>query len=109
MYFNLDLTNEGFYRYFIDNRHTSNHQLVVFGLRELNSTEMEHFCPNIEMNRSLPIFYDEPFDFTSDYELRTYTSGCYYLDANNNWQSDGLIVNCFVLYFKFLLSFRLDH
>ncbi|CAF1290182.1 unnamed protein product, partial [Adineta ricciae] len=26
------------------------------------------------------------------YELRLYTSGCYYLDSNNQWQSDGLIV-----------------
>jgi hypothetical protein len=32
-------------------------------------------------------------NFTSNYELRIYTSGCYYLDTNNNWQSDGLVVS----------------
>jgi hypothetical protein len=99
MCFNLDLTNDGFYRYLIDNRKISNHQFVVFGLRELNETEILHFCPNVPMNSSLPIIFDESFNFSSDYEVRTYTSGCYYLDKNNTWQSDGLIVSCINFFF----------
>jgi len=31
--------------------------------------------------------------FSSDYSIRIYTSGCYYLNNNNNWQSDGLTVS----------------
>lgn len=31
--------------------------------------------------------------FSSDYSIRMYTSGCYYLDNQNNWQSDGLTVS----------------
>jgi hypothetical protein len=35
---------------------------------------------------------NEYSNFTSNYYLRIFTSGCYYLDQNNNWQSDGLFV-----------------
>ncbi|CAF4162103.1 unnamed protein product, partial [Adineta steineri] len=53
---------------------------------------MNNYClNNSSINTSLPIT-DESFTFTSNYELRIYTSGCYYLDANNNWKLDGLIV-----------------
>jgi hypothetical protein len=66
------------------------HQSIVFGLRELNSTEIIDVCSNISIVS--PPITDDRFNFTSDYELRIYTSGCYYLDANNNWQADGLVV-----------------
>ena len=52
---------------------------------------MINFCSNSQM-KSPPIT-NERFNFTSNYELRIYTSGCYYLDSNNNWQSDGLLVS----------------
>ena len=39
-----------------------------------------------------PPITNERLNFTADYDLRVYTSGCYYLDANNNWQGDGLVV-----------------
>ncbi|CAF4165711.1 unnamed protein product, partial [Adineta steineri] len=88
----FNLTNDDIYRYFIDNQQTPGHQSLIFGIRELNSTEMNNYClNNSSINTSLPIT-DESFTFTSNYELRIYTSGCYYLDANNNWKLDGLIV-----------------
>ncbi|CAF4148171.1 unnamed protein product, partial [Adineta steineri] len=88
----FNLTNDDIYRYFIDNQQTPGHQSLIFGIRELYSTEMNNYClNNSSINTSLPIT-DEPFTFTSNYELRIYTSGCYYLDDNNNWKSDGLIV-----------------
>jgi hypothetical protein len=86
----VDLTNESIYTYFIDNQKTIGHQSVIIGLRELNSTEIINVCSNSSINS--PPLTDKRFNFTSNYELRIYTSGCYYLDANNNWQSDGLIV-----------------
>ncbi|CAF4055669.1 unnamed protein product, partial [Adineta steineri] len=92
MFCPFNLTNDDVYRYFIDNQQTPGHQSLIFGIRELNSTEMNNYClNNSSINTSLPIT-DEPFNFTSNYELRIYTSGCYYLDENNNWKSDGLIV-----------------
>ncbi|CAF1529483.1 unnamed protein product, partial [Adineta steineri] len=92
MFCPFNLTNDDIYRYFIDNQQTPGHQSLIFGIRELNSTEMNNYCLNhSSINTSLPIT-DEPFRFTSNYELRLYTSGCYYLDESNNWKSDGLIV-----------------
>ncbi|CAF1380176.1 unnamed protein product, partial [Rotaria sordida] len=85
-----NLTNENIYKYFIDNQQTSGHQSFIFGIRELNSTEIYNHCSNYSSTNTLPIT-DQPFNFTSNYQLRIYTSGCYYLDQYNNWQSDGLI------------------
>ncbi len=84
------MTNESIYTYFIDNQKTVGHQSVIVGLRELNSSEMIDFCSNSPITS--PPITNERFNFTSNYEIRIYTSGCYYLDTNNNWQSDGLIV-----------------
>ncbi|CAF4408925.1 unnamed protein product, partial [Adineta steineri] len=86
-----NLTNDDIYRYFIDNQQTPGHQSLIFGIRELNSTEMNNYCSNNSSINTLPIT-DEPYDFTSNYELLIYTSGCYYLDESNNWKSDGLTV-----------------
>ena len=81
----LDLTNASSYSYFINNEKTMNHQTVVFGLRELNIV-----CSHASIT-SPPITNDRS-NFTFNYALRVYTSGCYYLDSNNRWKSDGLIV-----------------
>lgn len=59
---------------------------------------MIKYCSNNNAIHSHPIT-DERFNFTSNYALRTYTSGCYYLDKNNQWKSDGLLVS-----FTFLFS-----
>ena len=80
------------YKYFLDNEQTSNNQSFVFGLRELNASEIIDVCSSTFNNTRLPIT-DEPFNFTSDYRLRIYTSGCYYLDEYQQWKSDGLIVS----------------
>ena len=89
-FFILDLTNDSIYTYYVDNRKTFGHQSVVFGLRELNSTEMIDICSNKLITD--PPITDQRFNFTSNYRLRLYTSGCYYLDKNNQWKSDGLVV-----------------
>ncbi|CAF4198666.1 unnamed protein product, partial [Adineta steineri] len=77
------LTNESIYHYFLDNQQTFGHQSLIFGLRELNSTEMSDVCSNSSITY-LPIT-NERFNFTSNYQLRIYTSGCYYIDNNNQW------------------------
>jgi hypothetical protein len=85
-----NLTKDNLYTYFIDNQRTIDHRILIYGLRELNSIEIEYICSNQSI-KNLPII-NEKFYFTSNYEIRIYTSGCYYLDSNNNWQSDGLLV-----------------
>jgi hypothetical protein len=86
----LDLTSDGLLTYFLNNEKTSGHQSTIFGIRELNSTEFQMYCVNISSDI---LITDRAFNFSSNYELQIYTSGCYYLDSNNNWQSNGLSVN----------------
>ena len=63
---------------------------MIYALRELNSTEMIHFCSNRSITD--PPITDQRSNLTSNYQLRIYTSGCYYLTEDNQWKSDGLIV-----------------
>ncbi|CAF1506830.1 unnamed protein product [Adineta ricciae] len=86
-----NLLNNNIYEYFIDNQQTLNHQYLIFALQELNSTEIIERCSNSSTFIDPPI-RDKPFQFTSNYQFRVYTSSCYYLDENNQWKTDGLIV-----------------
>ncbi|CAF1525116.1 unnamed protein product, partial [Adineta ricciae] len=85
-----NFTNSSVYTYYVDNQQTAGHQSVIFGLRQLDATEIIQHCSNISL--TAPPITDHPINFTSDYRLRIYTSCCYYLDENQQWQSDGLIV-----------------
>lgn len=85
------LTNDSFYKYFLNNQQTIGHQILVYGIRQLNSTEVNERCSNSMRND--PPISDIRYNFTNDYLLRVYTSGCYYLDSNNQWKSDGMIVS----------------
>lgn len=85
------LTQDNLYTYFINNQHTIVHKSVIYGLRELNATEMQYFCSNQSIEN--PPITGQHVPFTSSYEIRIYTSGCYYIDSKNNWQSDGLLVS----------------
>ena len=83
------------FEYFFDNEQTFDHRSLIFGLRELNSTELDRYCHNNSSNTVLvqpPTIADEGFHFTADYELRLFTSGCYYVDDNQQWKADGLRV-----------------
>jgi len=79
------LSNDGIYHYFLDNQQTQNHRSLIFGLRELNSSEI-----NVKVHS--PPIVDQRSNFTTNYNLRIYSSGCYYLDENNQWQDDGVRV-----------------
>ena len=102
MWIDLDLTSDGMYLYFIDNHKTRDHQSLIFGVRELNASEVMSYCVNQSwMNNSsgavVPPVTDEVMNFTSDYDARVYTSGCYYFDEETNaWSSDGMLVSVFV-------------
>lgn len=79
-----------FHKYFLDNQQTRNHQSLVFGLRELNLSETFVYCSNhTQIN---PPITNQRIHFTSNYQSRVYSSGCYYLDTNNQWQDKGLRV-----------------
>jgi len=79
------------YRYFLDNEQTERHESFIVGIRELTLDEDFNYCSNNLSMNILPVT-DNRYNFTCDYELRIYSSGCYYLNENNEWQSDGLRV-----------------
>ncbi|CAF1248670.1 unnamed protein product [Adineta ricciae] len=83
-----DFTSDQTYLHFIDNRQTSNHHSIVYGIRELVFEEMNEYCSN----KTVAPIVDQPRKFSSDYEIRLYQSSCFYLDSNNNWQSNRLVV-----------------
>ncbi|UJR16672.1 hypothetical protein I4U23_003572 [Adineta vaga] len=91
----FDLTNESIYIFFLDNQATLGHRSLVMGLRELDSNV---YCSNYSLNQ--PPITNEKYNFTSNYELRVFTSGCYYLDENDEWKSDGLIVGSSTNYYQ---------
>ena len=65
---------------------------VGFSLRELNSNELNSFCINNNKNTSssFPLINTQ-VNFTCDFLIRSYSSGCYYYDvATGKWSSDGL-------------------
>ena len=87
---------------------------MIFGLRELDATEMVDMCSTPSVTPRLPVT-DRRATFSSNYELRLFTSGCYYLDANHQWQADGLVVGrraggtyVYLLLIASLVA-RLDH
>jgi hypothetical protein len=91
----LDL-NDGLWIHFLNNHQTSYHCSIVYDIRELHqSEENKKFSSNKTLHHSLLSTMDQAFDFASDYEVRIYQSGCFYLDSNHQWQSDGLIVRVF--------------
>ncbi|UJR07283.1 hypothetical protein I4U23_011571 [Adineta vaga] len=78
--------------HFLDNYQTSNHHSIIYGLRQLSTQQIEDFCfYNKTFSRNSPLLR-QSWSFTSDYQIRMYQSACFYLDFNNNWQSDGLLV-----------------
>ena len=51
---------------------------------------MIHYCSSAAITS--PPITNHQYNFTANYQLRIYTSGCYYLNENNQWKSDGLVV-----------------
>jgi hypothetical protein len=68
---------------------------VGYGIRELNSSETSLFCINNLTNsnvKSLPLIQNQ-VNFSSDFLLRTYTSGCYYYETNTGkWYGDEMVL-----------------
>jgi len=63
---------------------------VGYGIRELSQNEMTSYCLNETSLTKFPHIQSE-VNFTSDFMIRSYSSGCYYFDANTGkWLSNGM-------------------
>ena len=83
------MTNESVHEYFVDNEQTVGHSSMVIGLREMDN---DVHCSNASLRNELPVT-DDGYSFRSDYEMRVYSSGCYYMhEESGEWKWDGLKV-----------------
>ena len=100
-------TNSSIYKFYLDNEQTLGHRSIFLGVGELNDSEVKRFCSS---NRTY-FRDDEQRNFSSNYFLRLYQSGCFYLDDQNQWKSDGLRVSYSQMKRVKMnrLDFRLDH
>ncbi len=65
---------------------------LSYGLRELNADEYQQYCVNQQTANQPPVTANTT-NFTADFEVRAFSSGCYYLDsATGAWLSDGLVI-----------------
>jgi len=65
---------------------------VGYNIRELDSNEANLYCSkNITNKVTILPLIQKQINFTSDFLLRTYTSGCYYYDIQTGkWSSNGI-------------------
>ena len=105
--------NSSMYKFYLDNEQTFGHRSIYLGVGELNDSEVEQFCSSNQSNVTY-LRDGEQRNFTSNYFLRLYQSGCFYLDDQNRWKSDGLRVSSLPVAPQKKkkvnhLGFRLDH
>jgi hypothetical protein len=90
----LALTTDGFFTFALDHRETQSRQSVIFGLRQLTHNEANTACsPTLTNTPSVLVTTDQPFNFTANYFLRIFSSGCYFIDAEQRWQTTGMKVS----------------
>ena len=67
---------------------------VGYSIRELDSNELSLYCNSTDNNNTslnTPPFSQTKMNFTSDFMLRAYSSGCYYYDVKTGkWSSNGM-------------------
>lgn len=65
---------------------------VGYSIRELSLIETNDFCKNnITIKTGSFLLIQNHTNFTSDFMIRTYSSGCYYYDVNTGkWSSNGM-------------------
>jgi hypothetical protein len=85
------LHTDGFHSVHLDQHHVRSHASIVFGVRELTDNEVQYSCSARSMSAAPPMI-DEPLNFTCDYSIRAFSSGCFYLDDQQRWQINGLTV-----------------
>ena len=65
---------------------------VGYGIRELSLNEINFYC-SLNKSRKINKFplISYKINFSSDFMVRSYSSGCYYYDLNTGkWNSDGM-------------------
>jgi len=85
------LPDDFYYMFFLNSSTVRGYKgFVGYSIRELTTNETDTYCVKGQMPTSPPT---EATNFTVDYQVRVFTSGCYYYDlASGKWISHGLEV-----------------
>jgi hypothetical protein len=87
------IRNESFYMFFQNMTQINGYKgFVGYSIRELDSSELNSYCLNNSQTipSSFPLIQNQS-NFTNDFMLRAYSSGCYYYDVNTGkWSSNGM-------------------
>jgi len=87
------IRNESFYMFFQNMTQINGYKgFVGYSLRELSSQELVTYCSSstIQSQNKLPVIQTK-VNFTNDFMVRSYSSGCYYYDTNaGKWLSNGM-------------------
>jgi polycystin 1L2 len=63
---------------------------VGFSVREMSLNEIDLYCTSNSSGKSLSLIQNK-VNFSSDFRIRSYSSGCFYYDLNTGkWNSDGM-------------------
>jgi polycystin 1L2 len=63
---------------------------VGFSIREMSLNEKDSYCTPNSSLKTLPLIQNK-VNFSSDFRIRSYSSGCFYYDLNTGkWNSDGM-------------------
>jgi hypothetical protein len=84
-----------YYLYFSSSENNVNSVVSFsYGLRQLTTTEYHAFCVNQQTPSSPPVLPNTNSTFfTADFQVRTYSSGCFYLDSGTGkWASNNLVI-----------------
>ena len=94
LFFIKDLKNESnqsYYQFF--SNYPKNNQFkgfVGFGIREMSSNEFDLYCA-YNTNATRTPLQKKMSNFSQDFSIRIFTSGCYYYDEKTGkWSSDGV-------------------
>ena len=87
----LTENNKSFYRFFYNMSQVNGFKgFVGFSIREMSLNEIDLYCTSNSSRKSLPIIQNK-VNFTRDFRIRSYSSGCFYYDLNTGkWNSDGM-------------------
>lgn len=87
----VDPTTDDVFHHFVEDVKTAGHKSMIFGVRELNGSEVISWCWN--QSKVDPPMTNARAMFRVNYGIRVYTSSCLYFDeTSSEWKWDGLRV-----------------
>ena len=87
----MNENNESYYLFFQNMTQVNGFKgFIGYIIKEFNLNDTLQYCLENKTTQNLPLFHNK-VNFTSDFMIRSFSSGCYYYDkATGKWSSDGM-------------------